>query len=190
MMIIGCDLHTRTQQVAMLDTETGEVVEKRLEHENGEAKSFYEGLKEPAVVGIETTGSTRWFAEMLAGLGHELVVGEAGKIRAQRPRKQKHDRGDAEHLLNLLARGDFPRVWLPSAEERDVRVLVEHRHQMVELRTRAKNGLQAMALSYGLCKRRRLWSQAGQEELQKLPLREGMARRRADLLRGLAQLNE
>ena len=33
MMIIGCDLHTRYQQIAMLDTETGELVERRLEHE-------------------------------------------------------------------------------------------------------------------------------------------------------------
>jgi transposase len=173
----------------MLDTEMGELVERRLDHESGEAKSFYEGLKEPALVGMETTGYTRWFAEMLAGLGHELVVGEAGKIRAQRPRKQKHDRGDAQHLLNLLVRGDFPRVWLPSAEERDVRVLVEHRHQLVELRTRAKNGLQAMALSYGLRRRGRLWSERGQEELKKLPLREGMARRREDLLRLLEQLH-
>jgi len=80
MIIIGCDFHTRTQQIAMLDTETGEVVEKRLEHDGGEAQRFYEGLKEPALVGIETTGYTRWFAEMLSELGHELVVGEAGKI--------------------------------------------------------------------------------------------------------------
>jgi transposase len=189
MMIIGCDFHSRSQQIALLDTETGELVERRLEHESGEAKRFYEGLKEPALVGIETTGYTRWFAEMLAELGHELVVGEAGKIRAQRPRKQKHDRGDAQHLLELLVRGDFPRVWLPSPEERDVRVLVEHRHQLVELRTRAKNGLQAMALSYGLRRRGRLWSERGQEELKKLPLREGMERRREDLLRLLGQLN-
>jgi len=190
MIIIGCDLHTRAQQVAMLDTETGEVVERRLEHESGEAKRFYEGLKEPALVGIETTGYTRWFAEMLSELGHELLVGEAGKIRAQRPRKQKHDRGDAQLILQLLVRGDFPKIWLPSAEERDVRVLVEHRHQLVELRTRAKNGLQAMALSYGLRKRGRLWSERGQEELKRIPLREGMGRRRADLLRLLAQLNQ
>ncbi len=189
MMIIGCDLHTRSEQIAILDTETGEVVEKRLEHENGEAKRFYEGLKEPALVGIETTGYAMWFAEMLAELGHELVVGDAAKIRKMEARKQKHDRRDAEHLLNLLMRGDFPKVWLPSAEERDVRVLVEHRHQLVELRTRAKNGLQAMALSYGLRRRGRLWSEAGREELQKLPLKEGRARRRADLLRLLAQLN-
>jgi hypothetical protein len=38
MMIIGCDLHTRYQQIAMLDRETGELVERRLEHENGEAR--------------------------------------------------------------------------------------------------------------------------------------------------------
>jgi transposase len=163
MIIIGCDFHSRLQQIAMLDTETGEVIEKRLEHENGEAQRFYEGLKEPALVGIETTGSTRWFAEMLAALGHELVVGEAAKIRAKDPRPQKHDRRDAELILDLLVWSDFPRVWLPSAEERDVRVLVEHRHQLVELRTRAQNGLQAMALSHGLRRRQRLWSKGARK---------------------------
>jgi transposase len=189
MNIIGCDFHTRTQQIAMLDAETGEVIKKKLEHENGEARRFYAELKEPALVGIETTGYTRWFAEMLAELGHELVVGEAGKIRAMESRKQKHDRRDAEHLLNLLIRGDFPKVWLPSAEERDTRVLLEHRHQLVGLRTRAKNGLQALALNYGVRRRSRLWSARGQVELQKLPLREGMGRRREDLLALIAQLD-
>ena len=189
MIIIGCDLHTRSEQIAMLDTETGEFEERRLEHEDGEARKFYAGLKEPALVGIESTGYTRWFAEMLGELGHEVVVGEAGKIRAKQTRKQKHDRRDAEHILNLLLRGDFPKIWLPSAEERDVRVLLEHRHQLVELRTRAQNGLQAIALSYGLRRRRGLWSERGQKELKKLPLREGMGRRRADLLLLVGQLN-
>lgn len=189
MLIIGCDLHTRSEQIAMLDAETGEVIEKRLDHESGEAKRFYEGLKEPALVGIESTGYTRWFAEMLAELGHELVVGDAAKIRAQETRKQKHDRRDAEHILNLLLRGDFPKIWLPTAEERDVRVLLEHRHQLVQMRTRAQNGLQAIALSYGLRRRKRLWGAGGQEELQKIPLREGMGRRREDLLRLIRQLN-
>ena len=188
MIIIGCDFHSRFEQIAMLNTETGELVERKLDHESGEARTFYEGLKEPVLVGIEATGYTRWFAEMLAELGHELVVGEAGKIRALETRKQKHDRRDAEHILNLLVRGDFPKIWLPPAEERDVRVLVEHRHQLVELRTRAKNGLQAMALSYGLRRRGRLWSKAGQEELEKIPLREGMGRRRQDLVQLVRQL--
>ncbi len=189
MIIIGCDFHTRSEQIAMLDTATGELVEKRLDHESGEAKRFYEGLKEPVLVGIESTGYAIWFAEMLAELGHELVVGDAAKIRAGETRKQKHDRRDAEHILNLLARGDFPRIWLPSASARDARVLVEHRHQLVELRTRAKNGLQAMALNYGVRRRSRLWSARGRVELQKIPLREGVARRRKDLLAPIEQLD-
>src|ERR1700674_1204668 len=102
MRIIGCDFHTRSQHIAMLDTETGELVERRLEHENGEARGFHENLKEPALVGMESTGYWLWFAEMLTELGHQLMVGEAAKIRAMEPRKQKHDRRDAAHLLNLL----------------------------------------------------------------------------------------
>jgi transposase len=189
MNIIGCDFHSRMQVIAMLETETGEVIQRRLDHESGEAKAFYEGLKGPVLVGIESTGYTRWFAEMLAGLGYELVVGEAAKIRAKETRKQKHDRRDAEHILNLLVKGDFPQIWLPPAEERDVRVWIEHRHQLVELRTRAQNSLQAIALSYGRRRRHRLWSKAGQEELQKIPLRAGTARRRQDLVALVRQLN-
>jgi len=45
MKIVGCDLHTRYQQIAMLDTEMGELSERRLEHANGEAKAFYSELK-------------------------------------------------------------------------------------------------------------------------------------------------
>jgi transposase len=189
MMIIGCDFHARMQQIAMVDTETGEVTEGQLEHEGEQTRRFYAGLKEPALVGIESTSYTRWFAEMLSELGHQLVVGDAAKIRAKETRKQKHDRRDAEHILNLLVKGDFPKIWLPSAAERDVRVLIEHRHQLVQLRTRAMNGLQAVALNYGLRLRRRLWTKAGEEKLQKLPLREGPAWRRADLLALVGQLN-
>jgi transposase len=189
MLIIGCDFHSRFQQIALLDTETGEVEERRLEHENGEARVFYAELREPALVGIESMGYTQWFEELLAEFGHELVVGDAAKIRKMEVRKQKHDRRDAEHLLNLLAKGDFPRLWLPSAAERDARVWLEHRHQLVQVRTRTLNGLQAVALNHGLCLRQKLWTKRGQEELKKLPLREGRARRRADLLALRAQLD-
>jgi hypothetical protein len=69
MMIIGCDLRTRYQQIAMVDTESGELVERRLEHESGEARGFYAGLKGTVRVGIEATGHTQWFEAMLSGLG-------------------------------------------------------------------------------------------------------------------------
>ena len=189
MIIIGCDLHTRFQQIAMLDTETGEVVERRLEHEDGEGKRFYQELEPPVLVGIESTGYTLWFAKMMSELGHELVVGDAAKIRASETRKQKHDRRDAWHIMELLAEGKFPRLWLPSMEEREVRVLLEHRHQLVQLRTRAKNGLQAVALDHGLRRRRQLWTAAGLRWLQSLPVGEGTKWRREDLLQLLHQLD-
>ena len=72
MKIVGCDLHTRYQQIAMLEEETGELVERRLEHESGEARAFYAALSAPVRVGIEATGHTRWFERMLGELRHEL----------------------------------------------------------------------------------------------------------------------
>ena len=101
MMIIGCDLHTRYQQIAGVDTETGEMVERRLEHENGEARAFYAALAAPVRVGIEATGHTQWFEALLAELGHELWVGDAAQIRAAVVRKQKTDTRDAAHVLDI-----------------------------------------------------------------------------------------
>ncbi|MHB8411618.1 MAG: hypothetical protein ACYDDI_06680 [Candidatus Acidiferrales bacterium] len=51
MMIIGCDFHTRYQQIAMMDESTGERVERRLGHESGEAHAFHRNLQGPVRVG-------------------------------------------------------------------------------------------------------------------------------------------
>lgn len=91
MLIIGVDFHTRFQQIAMLDTETGEVVERRLDHSNGEAKKFYAELQKPVRVGMEAAGYAQWFEAMLAKLGHKLWVGDSAEIRAAMVRKQKTD---------------------------------------------------------------------------------------------------
>jgi transposase len=188
MLIIGCDLHTRNQQVAMLDTETGELVERGLEHENGEARAFYTSLPSPARVGIEATAPAQWFERMLSEFGHELWVGDAARIRAQVVRQQKTDRNDAAHLLELLATERFPRIWIPSAAERDVRQLLRHRHKLVGMRTAVENQLQALAMSQGLCRREKLWSGRGRAELEKLALGPWASRRRAELLKLLDQL--
>ena len=89
MFIIGSDFHTRFQQIAMVDSPTGEIIERRLDHESGEAREFYEALPSPARVGMEATGHAHWFERMLAEQGHELWVGAAAQIRAGIVRKQK-----------------------------------------------------------------------------------------------------
>ena len=72
MIIIGCDFHTRFQQIAMLDPTTGELIERRLAHETSEARSFYASLSEPARVGIEATGNAQWFEKVLREYHHKL----------------------------------------------------------------------------------------------------------------------
>jgi transposase len=124
MVIIGCDLHSRYQVIAMLETQTGEITTRRLEHEGGEAERFYRELEKPALIGIEATGYTQWFERMVGELGHELWVGHPAEIRARAVRRQKTDTRDAEHLLDLLLAQRFPRVWVPTPQERDLRQLL------------------------------------------------------------------
>ncbi len=107
MLIIGCDFHTRYQQIAMLEEATGELTERRLEHESGEAEAFYRSLPGPVRVGIEATGPLRWFERLLTELGHELWIGDAAKIRASEVRKQKTDERDALLILVYRWRNAF-----------------------------------------------------------------------------------
>jgi transposase len=96
MLIIGCDYHPGFQQIAFVDTETGECGERRLTHLD-EAEQFYRGLKERSVrVGMEASGHARWFERLLNELGFELWIGDAAEIRTKRVRKQKTDRQDAQ----------------------------------------------------------------------------------------------
>ncbi len=190
MMIIGCDFHPSWQQVCWLDSETGETGERKLVHAEGEAECFYRQMPAPALVGMEATGNSHWLVDLLAEIGHELWVGDAAQIRASYVRQQKTDKRDAAHIMKLLAEGRFPRIWMPSSEVRDLRQLLLHRYKLVIIRTRVKNELQHLCLNQGVQRKRKLWSQAGQKLLRELPLRPWAARRRDDLLRLMAMLNQ
>ena len=189
MTIVGCDFHPGWQQVAVFDSSTGEIRELRLTNGNGEAEQFYRSLSSPALVGLEACGNTQWFEDMLEGLGHEVWIGDAAEIRASYVRKQKTDKRDAAHILKLLMEQRFPRLWRPSKQDRDLRQLLIHRHRLVGIRTRVKNGLQHLMLNKGVQLRYKLWSEAGQKILVELPLESWAAQRREDLLHLLGTLN-
>jgi transposase len=192
MLIIGCDFHTRYQQIAMAREETSELlVERRLDHESGEAHAFYRSLQssqEPVRVGIEATGPIHWFERLLAELGHELWIGDSARIRASEVRKQKTDERDARLILDLLLSKRFPKIWIPTPAERDLRQLLWHRHKLVCLRTMLGNQLHALAMSQGLCRKRKLFTKKGRMELQGLALAPWGRRRREELLKLLDQL--
>jgi transposase len=190
MMIIGCDFHPSWQQVSWLDTETGETGEQKLVQATGDAERFYRRLPAPALIGMEATGNCHWLVDLLAELGHELWVGDAAQIRASCVRQQKTDRRDAEHIRKLLGEGRFPRIWMPSSAVRDLRQLLLHRYKLVIMRARVKNELQHLCLNQGVQRKRKLWSKAGQQLLRELPLKPWAGRRRDDLLKLMAMLDQ
>src|SRR5713226_2574800 len=156
MRLIGCDLHASQQSIAMLDRDTGAVIEKTLKHEGEAVREFYASILPPVLVGIEATGSMGWFLRLMEELAIECRVGHPTTIRKAETRRQKHDRRDAALLLQLLAEGRFPAIWMPSTEYRDLRSLLLHRHQWVRMRTRVQNALHAIVLAHGVAAARKL----------------------------------
>ncbi len=189
MIIVGCDFHPGWQQIAFFDAETGEISKIQLSNGDGEAERFYRRLEAPVLVGVEASGNSQWFEDLLEDLGHEVWIGDAAQIRASFVRKQKTDKRDAGHILKLLMEDRFPRIWRPDAADRDLRQLLIHRHRLVGIRTRVKNGLHHLMLNRGIQLKQKLWSEAGQKVLVELPLEGWAAQRRKDLLQLLQMLN-
>ena len=181
MRIIGCDLHAAQQTIAMLDRETGEVIERTLKHDGTIVRDFYASLPPPVVVGIEATGSMRWFLRVMEELGVTCVVGDPAKVRKTETRRQKHDRRDAALLLALLTEDRFPSIWMPPAEFCELRELLRHRDQWVRMRARVKNALQGLALAHGIRRGAGLWTRDGQATLAALPLAVHASHRRSEL---------
>jgi len=104
-------------------------------------------------------------------------------------KKQKTDRKDAQLLLRLMREDNFPKIWVPNPENRDLRQLLWHRHRLVQMRTRIMNQLQAIAMNEGKRRKTKLWSEQGRAELEKLRLAPWASRRRQELLELLDRMD-
>src|SRR5438132_2381105 len=116
---IGVDLHVRTETVCWMNTADGEIHQHTLNHSRDDLRAFYAQFTAPAVVGIESSGYALWFHQLMEQAGHRLLVGDAYAIRQFARRRQKNDRRDAELLLDLLRREEFPVVHRPAPPSQD-----------------------------------------------------------------------
>ena len=183
MYLIGVDYHPSFQTIAFFAEDTGEYGEQELNHSDGQAERFYRDLKQRGIcvrVGMEATGYSRWFERLLSELGFEPWIGDPAEIRAKRVKKQKFDREDARLLLRLLRENNFPQIWIPDPENRDLRQLLWHRHRLVPMRTRIMNQLRALAMNEGYRWKKKLFSEPGRAQLEKLALGPWSSRRRQE----------
>ena len=187
---VAVDFHAREQTLIYCDLADGECHRLKLRHQHDDVRGFYEQLQGEVIVGLEASGYSAWFEQMLAELGHTVWLGNPAEIRRKAPRRQKNDRRDAELMLELMLKGDFPRVHSFDAESRTVLRQLRYRHKLVKVRTLAKNCLHAIGINAGLPLKRRLLTANGIAQLQALPLSPLLRQQRDEWLELIALMNQ
>jgi transposase len=188
---IGVDFHARQQTVCSLKTDEGVVVTHHLKHQDkNEVRAFYQQFSGRVIVGIEASGYSPWFEQLLEDLGHEVWLGNATEIRRRARWRQKNDRRDAELILDLLVHDEFPRLHRPAPQSREILRMLRYRQKLIKMRTMGKNSLQALALQSGLAKRSQLFTKAGQQELRTAAMSPAMQWQREQWLQLLEPLNQ
>lgn len=181
-LYIGVDIHARQQTLSYLDSSDGTTGQVVLDHEGDDVQQFYRQFEGEVIVGIEASGYSNWFEELMEQLGHQLLVGDAAEIRRLARRRQKNDRRDADLLLDLLVHHEFPTLYRYPKESREVLRQLRYRHKLVKLRTMVVNTLHALALNAGLSLRARLLTKGGRQQLRGLSLSAISQQQRDELL--------
>lgn len=153
-LYIGVDFHPHQQTVAWCDTQTGETRTFDLAHDLERVRKFYSSLREPAIVGVEASARAVWFENMLFETKHKLLVGNPVLIRKRATSRHKNDHRDAELILELLLRDEFPALWRRPSASNQILEILRLRSNLVRQRTQVYNRLQAFAHNAGLPKGR------------------------------------
>ena len=188
-LYIGVDFHPHQQTLAWCDTETGETQTRDLPGDPETVRQFYSSLPEPATVGIEASARARWFENMLFETGHKLFVGNPVLIRKRATSRHKNDRRDAELILELLLRKEFPDIWRRPPESESVLEMLRLRQSLVRQRTGVYNRLQGLAHDVGLPKGR-IRTKCFQKLLKSVPMNEVPSIRREQLFSLVEKLDE
>lgn len=187
----GVDFHARQQTIAYCDTQDGEIRFIQLKHEDRDVlRRFYTQFQSPIIVGLEAGGYSDWFERFLEELGIEAWFGNPTEIRRRARSRQKNDWRDAELLLDLLVKNEFPRIFRQAADSRAVLAQLRYRHKLVQMRTQATNSLHALAIREGLSLQATLLTKAGRQKLGALPLSEVKAKQRDQWLSLIDQLSD
>jgi transposase len=187
---VAVDFHAREQTISYCDTADGEIHRCKLRHQHDDVRKFYKQFTGDVIIAFEASGYSAWYEQMLAELGLTVWLGNAAEIRRKAPRRQKNDRRNADLMLDLLLKGDFPRVHTFSEESRTVLRELRYRHKLVKVRTIAKNSLHAIGINAGLPLKRKLLTVAGLAQLQALSLSPVLTTQRDEWLELIKLMNK
>jgi transposase len=149
MLYAAIEIHKRAFQAAVLDPESGQVVEERFSADRESLARWADGWRGRVVaVAIEATTGWRWVWRELVGRGFQVRLAEPLQARALlgRRRTAKIDRLDARWLARLLAKEMLPESWIPPQEIQQLRDRTRLRKALAEDRRRLGQRLHACLL--------------------------------------------
>jgi transposase len=131
-------------------------------------------------VGLDLGWNESTIHDQLTRIAERVEVGHPGHLRLIFKSKRKCDRLDAEKLAKLLFLDEVPRIYVPAAELRSWRSMIEHRTGLVNDRSSVKTQVRAQLRSHGIRAPRNLWTRKGTAWLQALDFEVGIDAIRRD----------
>jgi len=186
---VGMDLGKRESQIAII-TEAGELVEKRVRTERERLQRLFADRPKARIL-LEASTISEWVARLLEELGHEVVVADPNyaPMYAQRSRRVKTDKRDAQALAEACRLGAYRPAHRTSDEQRHVRAVLGVRDKLVRTRAGLVTLVQALLSGEGI----RVPTGSSvcfETRLEKLDLAEHLRAEIAPLLALLRPLNE
>jgi transposase len=174
MLYAAIDIHKRIFQVAVLEADSGELVQERVAATREALGEWAERWQDRLeAVALEATTGWRWVWRELQTRGFEVRLCDPGQASALRgsKRRPKTDRLDAAWLARLLAKEMLPTCWLPPEDIQCLRDRTRLRRALSEDRMRFAQRLHALLTHEGWpCSRGRLLSASGERWARSLAL--------------------
>ena len=149
-LTVGVDLGDQWSNYCILGLGGETLREGQFRTRRQEVEEFFQGLAVSRVV-IEVGTHSAWVRELIAGLGHEVLVANAQRMEGRKRRRRKNDRIDAVKLARL-GRVD-PKSLYPiqhrSTEVREDLLVIRVRDSLVESRTKLISTVRGMVKTMG-----------------------------------------
>ena len=170
MVYVGMDVHRKRSQVAIVNDDGTERLNRNLKNDRAELMPVLGTLAPGTPVAFEAAYGWGWVTELLEDLELKPHLAHPLACKAIATARLKNDKVDARTLAHLLRADLLPEGWIAPTEVRDLRSLLRHRSALVRLRTSAMARVHAVLADQGLHPEVGLWTAAGTQWLDGLGL--------------------
>jgi transposase len=182
MYYVGLDVHLKHSSLCILDAMGCQVKAMTIRGPWPKMIEAVRQIESPFAICYEASCGYGYLHDQLSRIAQRVVVAHPGQLRLIFRSKRKNDRVDAQKLAKLLFLDEVPGVYVPGAETRGWRAMIEHRVRLVRKRVRTKNGVRALLRGCGIPSPRSLWGRKGRAWLREVSLQTAYDRLRLDML--------